>query len=276
MNKQITFIGAGNMAHSLIGGLIDNQYQANMITAIDPNQDMLTKLQQSFSVNTVDNVEHAAETLHQSDCIVLAVKPQVMQDVIQQYRSALSIDNTVFISIAAGISSASLEKWLTNKAAIVRCMPNTPALVQMGASVLYANANVSTEQKKLADSILAAVGSTSWAADEDILHAVTATSGSGPAYFFLLMEQMQAAAQDMGIDADQARALVTQTALGAATMAANSATQLSTLRENVTSKGGTTAAALDSFAKAKFNSSVKEALRAAEQRSREMATLFDQ
>ncbi len=273
MNKQkITFIGAGNMAYSLIGGLIENGVAAKQITAIDPNTEQLSKLEDAFGINTLQN---ANESLTSSDCVVLAVKPQIMRTVLEQYEGFFNTDKTVFISIAAGITSESLQKWLKPTAAIIRCMPNTPSLVQTGATVLFANSHTSDEQKQLANNILSAVGSCSWVNDENDLHAVTATSGSGPAYFFLLMEHMQAAAESLGLESEQAKELIIQTALGAAKMAQASENDLSTLRQNVTSKGGTTAAALEQFAVNDLDAIVKKALTAANDRSVEMATLFD-
>lgn len=269
---NITFIGAGNMAFSIIGGLIDNGYPADCIYAIDPNAEQLSKLKSAFAIQTSAQAEDAKG----SDCVVLAVKPQIMRQVLAAYSAYVNVETTLFISIAAGITCASLQKWLSPQSAIVRCMPNTPALVQTGATVLFANAHVNTSQQSLAENILSAVGLCSWTDEEEKLHAVTATSGSGPAYFFLLMEQMQAAAESLGLQQEQARELVTQTALGAAKMAIASPESLATLRENVTSKGGTTAAALEVFSKANLNESVKLALQAAASRSREMAELFDE
>ena len=156
---KITFIGAGNMAYSLIGGLINNAYPADSITAIDMNQGQLDKLSKAFAINTLVGPD---DSIRDSDCLIFAVKPQVMRDVIAQYQRYLSLQDTLFISIAAGISVTSLEKWLSPQAAIVRCMPNTPALVQAGATVLYANSHVSDAQKNLANDILSAVGLCTW------------------------------------------------------------------------------------------------------------------
>lgn len=259
------------MANSIIGGLINDQYSADLVHAIDPNPEQLDKLAAAYAIHTHTHLEQPLA----ADCIVLAVKPQVMQQVIESYHAYFNCNTSLFISIAAGISLKSLQTWLSADAAIVRCMPNTPALVQTGATVLTANAQVNQAQKTLADTLMAAVGECSWTADEALLDAVTATSGSGPAYFFLLMEQMQRAAEQLGLDPDQARALVAQTALGAAKMAKADKTPFATLRENVTSKGGTTAAALAVFEEKQFADSVKLALQAAAERSQAMQKAFE-
>lgn len=260
------------MAYSIIGGLINNDFPPSLITAIDPNADQLAKLKDNFAINTHTHIEATIA----ADCVVLAVKPQVMRTVIDQYRDYFELEKTLFVSIAAGISIASLSKWLSATTPIVRCMPNTPALVQSGATVLTANSYASQAFKEMADNILSAVGICHWTDDENLMHAVTATSGSGPAYFFLLMEQMQLTAEKLGLDKEQAKQLVVQTALGAAKMAQANATSFTTLRENVTSKGGTTAAALNVFAEKQFNESVKLALQAAADRSLDMQNEFDQ
>lgn len=270
-SSTIVFIGAGNMAYSIIGGLVNNQYPADLIHAVDPNPAQLSKLASAYAVHTHKQIEQPLT----ADCIVLAVKPQVMQQVIETYHAYFNCDNSLFISIAAGISLQSLQTWLSADAAIVRCMPNTPALVQTGATVLTANAKVDQAQKTLTDKLMTAVGECSWTSDEALMDVITATSGSGPAYFFLLMEQMQAAAEQLGLDPNQARALVAQTALGAAKMAKANNTSFTTLRENVTSKGGTTAAALAVFEEKQFADSVKLAIQAAAERSQAMQKAFE-
>jgi len=179
--------------------------------------------------------------------------------------------NPLYVSIAAGIRSADIARWLGDDAAVVRCMPNTPALIQCSATALYANKTVTEMQKQRADEILHAVGITTWVADEDLLDVVTALSGSGPAYFFLLMEAMQKTAVRLGLDKETAASLTLQTALGAARMADESELDVEQLRARVTSKGGTTAAAIASFEHDDFYNNVNKALQAAYNRSRELA-----
>ena len=242
MNKQqIGFIGGGNMASSLIGGLVSNGYPADKITVADLDADKLAYLSETFGVNTTLDSLVLAEKV---DVLVLAVKPQHMQTVAEVISSAVQQKQPVLVSIAAGIRVDALERWLGQGLALVRCMPNTPALVKTGATGLYANAQVTESQKDQVESLLRAVGVTVWVATEQELDAVTALSGSGPAYFFLMMEALEAAAVDAGLDQETAQLLTQETALGAAKMALASSESAAVLRQRVTSPGGTTERAL--------------------------------
>ena len=267
MTTRIAFIGGGNMAASLAGGLIAAGASPASIIVAEPDADRRAQLSNQFDVaTTADNLE----TLLQ-DVVVLSVKPQLMQTVCRQLAESANVNNPLYVSIAAGIRTADIARWLGGVVAVVRCMPNTPALIQCGATALYANKSVSEAQQHLADEILRAAGITAWVADEDLLDVVTAVSGSGPAYFFLLMEAMQKTAVDLGLDKETAASLTLQTALGAARMANESELDVQELRARVTSKGGTTAAAISSFEHDDFHRNVSKALNAAYNRSRELA-----
>ncbi|KAF3978723.1 MAG: pyrroline-5-carboxylate reductase [Methylococcales symbiont of Iophon sp. n. MRB-2018] len=266
--KKIGFIGGGNMASSLIRGLIASGHPANLLWVSDTNQKTLDTLSSNLQVNiSVDN----NVIVEQVDVIVLAVKPQILNTVAEQIAPLLQKRNTLVVSIAAGISQDSLGKWLGQNCAVVRCMPNTPAMVQTGATALHANSEVSVEQKGLAENILRAVGISLWVDHESEMDAVTAVSGSGPAYFFLLMEAMEQAALEMGLDENTARLLIQQTALGAAKIALESDESSKQLRQRVTSPGGTTQQAIETFEKGGFVQLVSKALHAARDRSIEMS-----
>ena len=272
MNASIGFIGGGNMAASLIGGLREAGCNANNIIVAEPDAAHREQLQSRFGVTTT---EDNADTLKQ-DFVVLAVKPQAMHEVCSELQPQLADNDCAFVSIAAGIRSNSIDRWLGGNRAIVRCMPNTPALLQCGATGMFANARVSEAQRQQAEAILASVGITVWVDDEALLDAITAVSGSGPAYYFLMMEAMSDAGVELGLDAATAQQLVTQTALGAARMMAQSEDSAATLRANVTSKGGTTEQAIRSFEQNGFRDMVKQALQAARDRSIELADELDQ
>lgn len=264
----ITFIGAGNMARSLIAGLIQDKADVRLRVA-DPDQHQLDAIRKHWPdvLATTDNLE----AMQGADVVVLAVKPQVMGEVVGSLQDIAQRGRPLFVSIAAGIREEALNRWLGGNLPIVRCMPNTPALVQCGATGLYANAQVSEDQRSLAESILRAVGVTLWFEEESKLDAVTAISGSGPAYFFLVMEAMQAAAEKLGIRTEDAHLLIVQTALGAARLALESDDPPAELRRKVTSKGGTTAAALQVLNDGGLADLFDKALQAAESRSRELA-----
>jgi len=266
--KKIGFIGGGNMASSLINGLITSGHSASQIWVSDTNPDTLQSLAESLKVNITDNND---ELVKDVDVVVLAVKPQVMRLVTENIKNSSTNKAQLFVSIAAGISQASLAEWLGNDVAIVRCMPNTPALVMTGATALHANSVVSNEQKDLAENILRAVGISLWVEKESELDAVTAVSGSGPAYYFLLMEAMEEAALQLGLCEKTARLLIQQTALGAAKIALESDDTPSELRLKVTSPGGTTEQALNAFNDGGFTPLVSKALHAARDRSIEMS-----
>ena len=264
---NIAFIGAGNMATSIVGGLVEAGHPADHIRAADPFPDSLDRLQAVAPVVSCANNKEAASA---ADVIILAVKPQVMAEVCSDLADSLG-SNALVISIAAGITIASMQSWLGEDTAIVRCMPNTPALLGCGATGLYANDRVSEDQCRQAETVLNAVGILSWVPTEQHLDAVTALSGSGPAYFFLFMEAMIDAGIGQGLDRETAASLAQQTALGAARMAQESDVDLVELRRRVTSPGGTTQAAVESFEAAGLRDVVTQAMQAAADRADEMA-----
>jgi pyrroline-5-carboxylate reductase len=266
--KKIGFIGGGNMASSLISGLITSGHSPQLIWVADIDADRLHALAEKKKVNIADSNDALVNAV---DVMVLAVKPQVLQTVAESISSRVQQKHPLVVSIAAGVSQQSLAHWLGNDIAIVRCMPNTPALVLTGATALHANENVSAEQRDLAENILRAVGLAIWVANESELDAVTAVSGSGPAYFFLLLEAMEKTAVDLGLNEQTARLLVQQTALGAAKIALESSESPAQLRQRVTSPGGTTQSALEVFEQGGFKNLVAKALYAARNRSIEMS-----
>jgi pyrroline-5-carboxylate reductase len=261
---NIAFIGGGNMAEALIAGLIKGGHKAQSITVSDSRDERLQALAGSYGVQTDnDNAAVAAA----ADVVVLAVKPQQMKEVARQV--ANSAAQATVISIAAGITTASLHQELgASHPAIVRVMPNTPALVGAGMSVLFSKADESHRAR--AEYVLAASGETAWVAEENLLHAVTAVSGSGPAYFFLLAELMQAAAESMGLPKEMAHKLATQTAMGAGKMLAESGRTAVELRHQVCSPGGTTQAALDEMYERGLPEAVRRGINAAAKRSKEL------
>ena len=265
-HPRITFIGAGNMATSLIGGLLAQGIPASHIRASDPGAEQRAKVAAEFGIELF---ESNAEAIAGADVVVLATKPQVLKGVSQALAPSLQ-PGQLIVSIAAGITCASLASWLGD-VAIVRCMPNTPALLRQGVSGLYANAKVSAAQRQQAEQLLSAVGLALWLDEEQLIDAVTAVSGSGPAYFFLLIEAMTAAGVKLGLPADIAAQLTLQTALGAAHMAVSSDVDAAELRRRVTSPAGTTEAAIKSFQANGFEALVEQALGAAAHRSAEMA-----
>lgn len=266
--KKIGFIGGGNMATSLINGLIASGHQPNQLWVSDANQETLQSLAATLNVNVTHNNN---DLVNEVDVVVLAVKPQVLRGVAEQIADTLRGRDVLVVSIAAGISQESLSEWLGNNMAIVRCMPNTPALVRTGATGLHANSRVSAEQKDLAENILRSVGIALWVDHESELDAVTAVSGSGPAYYFLLMEAMEQTALELGLSEQTARLLIQQTALGAAKIALESHETPSELRQRVTSPGGTTQQAIKTFEEGGFSQLVSKALHAARDRSVEMS-----
>ncbi|WP_416427350.1 pyrroline-5-carboxylate reductase [Pseudomonas sp. App30] len=263
---RIAFIGAGNMAASLIGGLRAQGLEAQQIRASDPGEETRARISAEHGIETfADNGQAVAG----ADVVVLAVKPQAMKAVCEALRPSLA-PNQVVVSIAAGITCASMTQWLGQQP-IVRCMPNTPALLRQGVSGLYATAQVTEQQRQQAEALLSAVGIALWLDDEQQLDAVTAVSGSGPAYFFLLIEAMTAAGEKLGLPRETAAKLTLQTALGAAHMAVSSDVDAAELRRRVTSPAGTTEAAIKSFQAGGFEALVEKALGAAAHRSAEMA-----
>jgi pyrroline-5-carboxylate reductase len=264
----VTFIGGGNMARSLIGGLVARGREPAAIHVAEPHSPFREALARDFSVDVhSDNIAAA-----QLGAIwVIAVKPQVLRSVAESLAGIAQAQRPLIISIAAGITSGQLERWLGGNLPVVRAMPNTPALVGAGATGLFANTWVSARQKQSADELLKSTGLTVWIDDESLMDAVTALSGSGPAYVFLLAEAMQAAGEAQGLPTEAARALAVQTLAGAAQMLAESAEPAAVLRQRVTSPGGTTQAALESFEAGGFRALVASAIAAATRRGRELS-----
>jgi pyrroline-5-carboxylate reductase len=265
----ITFIGAGNMARSLIGGLLAGGCDPARVRASDPMAEQRSALAALGITATEDN----AGVVAGADVVVLAVKPQVMGAVL---RSLSLAPTQLVISIAAGVPIASLERWSASHQPIVRCMPNTPALLRAGITALFANPAVDPAQSALAEQILGAAGRTLWVDEERLLDAVTAVSGSGPAYFFYLMEAMIAAGEALGLSRAIAAELTLETAYGAALMARQPGADPAELRRNVTSPGGTTERALRIFDESGVREIVIAALRGADQRAAELAREFGQ
>jgi len=266
-SSTIGFIGAGNMAYALISGLINNDFPAENIAVSDLSSELLSQRKTEFNLKVfTDNTD----LVNNCDIIVLAVKPQVLFDVCDQIKNDIS-DKHLIISIAAGIRSHDINRWLGKGRAIVRTMPNTPALLGKGITGMFANEEVSDEQKTNSEDIINAVGSSIWVESEDMVDAVTAVSGSGPAYFFLMIESMTKAGMALGLDEESANKLSIETALGAAMMAKNSSDNVHELRAKVTSPNGTTQAAIESFQDQDFEVIVSHALRAAYDRASELA-----
>ncbi|MES2074530.1 MAG: pyrroline-5-carboxylate reductase [Pseudomonadota bacterium] len=265
---KIAFIGGGNMASALIAGLAGKLTAGANIHVVDPNAAALDKLRQQFGVGTAAAADAALGAV---DVIVLAVKPQSMREVAAQLLPLLNqAARPLILSIAAGIRAADLSRWLGGYGAIVRCMPNTPALIGLGITGMVAADGVSAAQKEAADAILKAVGATVWLADEGLIDPVTAVSGSGPAYVFYFIEAMQQAALEMGLSAQQGSELALATFVGAAQLAAQSSEPVALLRERVTSKGGTTYAALSSMEESGVRDAIVKAMKAAAERGREL------
>lgn len=268
LEKSIGFIGGGNMASSLIGGLIADGIALEKISVAEPDSDRRATLQSHFAINVVDSSEALLEI---SEIIILAVKPPVIHEVCSAMSEKLQGYSPLFISVAAGIQVDDINRWLGGEQAIIRTMPNTPALIRAGATGLFANAKVSIEQRELAESIMRAVGITVWVESEHEIDIVTALSGSGPAYFFLIIELMQQSAQKLGLSEDSSRLLALQTAFGATKMALESSDDCATLRQKVTSPGGTTERAIGIMLDKKIDETIDEALTGARDRARELA-----
>ncbi|AXQ21324.1 pyrroline-5-carboxylate reductase [Acinetobacter wuhouensis] len=264
LNCNITFIGGGNMAQALIGGLLSRGLPATRITVSDPVEKVRELLKEKDVHVTDDNVA----AIKDADIVVFAVKPQVLGTVLKPLNGLFA--NKLIISIVAGAEIKTISD-LTGNNRIVRVMPNTPALVQTGAHGMYANEEVETKDRELATQVLASTGLTIWVGSEAQIDAVTAVSGSGPAYFFYMMESMIRAGKNMGLDEKVATALTLQTALGAAQMAITSSSAPSELRKNVTSPNGTTQAAIEVFDRAQISQNIQTALAAAQKRSQELA-----
>jgi len=267
-NKTVIgFIGAGNMAYALIKGLLNNGFDASQINISDPNEELLLNRESELKVTTYsDNTS----LLSNSDIIFFAVKPQVLSSVCLELKGVVKSKH-LFVSIVAGIRSSDINRWLGGNFALIRTMPNTPALFQSGVTGLFANEVVDNEQKSLVESILSSVGECFWVNEEKLIDAITAISGSGPAYFFLLMESMKQAGMALGLDEETANSLSIQTAYGASLMANKTGKDSRTLRTEVTSPNGTTQSAIESFQDQNFEGIVANATRAAYDRARELS-----
>ena len=266
--NSIGFIGGGNMAGSLIGGLIHDGCAADALWVSDPSEPRRQGFASRFGIHA--STDNSALVAH-CDVVVLAVKPQVLAEVCADIAAAVQQRQPLLISIAAGVRSNTIQHWLGGGVSLVRVMPNTPALVQSGAAGLFATTAVSEAQRGVAESIMRAVGLTLWVRDEASMDAVTALSGSGPAYFFLVMEAMEKAGRALGLSAESARLLTLQTAFGAARMALESEHDAAELRRRVTSPGGTTEAALQVLINGNIEALFADALAAAHARSVEMS-----
>lgn len=271
-NPTIAFVGAGNMAAALISGLIADGTPPQRLLASDPDETRLQQLAHTAGIRTLQDNEAA---VREADVVVLAVKPQILQQVAKGIAAAVRDRRPLVISIAAGVRSDTLARWLGGDIPLVRSMPNTPAMLQAGATALYATPGVSEMQREQAESVLRAVGLVQWIEDEALMDAVTALSGSGPAYFFLFMEAMERAGEKLGLPAETARLLTLQTALGAARMAIEAGEDPAELRRRVTSPGGTTEQAIAAFENEGLAGLVERALTAARDRSIELSRLLD-
>jgi pyrroline-5-carboxylate reductase len=264
----ISLIGAGNMGSSLIGGLIAAGHPNDKLWAADTSLDKLDRLKATFNIHTtLDNTEAVIT----ADVVIFAVKPLLFAPVAKELAQTLQIHRPLIISIAAGIQVATMVHYLGNEAAIVRAMPNTPALVRLGATALFANAAVSNGDRKIAEKIMSAVGLVKWLKTEALMDSITALSGSGPAYFFLIMEALEQAAVELGLPVDIAHLFTLQTALGAANMAIKSDKSLAELRKEVTSTGGTTEKAIAVLEEYNIRQLLLKTLETAKLRSEELA-----
>lgn len=268
----VVFIGGGNMARSLVGGLIARGVDASMIRVVDPNAGTRDALARDFGI---DVRAEAADAVDGAATWVLATKPQVLRGVCESLASTAQATRPLVLSIAAGITATQLERWLGGDVAVVRTMPNTPALLGAGVTGLFANAHVDAVGRARAQALLQSAGATVWLDDEARMDAVTGTSGSGPAYVFLLAEAMEDAAIAQGLPADDARTLVVQTVLGAARMLAESGEAPAELRRRVTSPGGTTQAAIETFEAGGLRALVGDAIANATRRGGELSAAND-
>ncbi|MCF6438036.1 pyrroline-5-carboxylate reductase [Pseudoalteromonas luteoviolacea] len=269
-NKTIAFIGTGNMSYAIIGGMLKNGFSAQNIIATNRNQAKLDKVASDFAVQTTsDNLDAIAR----ADVVVLSVKPQMMEALCDSFRSAnLDLRDKIIISVAAGITISRLEDMLQCDTKLVRCMPNTPSLVGLGVSGLFSQ-DIDDQEKAFVDTIFSATGITTWLKEENQINDIIAVTGSSPAYFFLFMQAIEEKARQLGFDEQQARQLVQQTALGAAQMAVTQPeVSLEQLRANVTSKGGTTHAAIESMKADQLPQTVASAMDACIARAEEMET----
>ena len=267
MASNVTFIGAGNMASAIFGGMIESGYPREAITATSPDDAMLAPLRERYGIHTeTDNNTAVAN----ADVVVLAVKPQIMHDVCAAMRDGVQERKPLIVSVAAGLTAETLERWLGGELPVIRCMPNTPSLVGSGASGLYANRLVNDDQKTLPTSLMEAVGLVEWVEKEVLLEAVTAVAGSAPAYFYLVFEALEEAGVKLGLPAESARRLAVQTGLGAAQMVQQGDTDPAQLRRNVMSPNGTTERAVNHLEQAGLRQIFLEAAEVCAARAREM------
>jgi pyrroline-5-carboxylate reductase len=270
-HPNIAIIGAGNMGASLLGGLVAKDYPLNKITIADPSTEKLTPLQKQYKVQ----ISTANLTIVKTaSVIIFAIKPQIFAEVARELADTIQQQKPLIISIAAGITLSAMQQWLGKKIPIVRSMPNTPALIGCGASALLANPYVSEQQKQMTEMILQTVGITTWLDDEKLMDVITALSGSGPAYFFSIIEALQEAGEKLGLTPEVARLFTLQTAYGAARMAIEDKRTTQELRKAVTSPGGTTAAALQVLEKYNIVNIMTETVLAAKNRAEELANTF--
>lgn len=269
--QAIGFIGGGNMASSLIGGLLADGYDPKRIVVSDPDSEKLAQLAARFGiVAAADN----SDAVNRSNVVVLAVKPQILEEAACDLAISVQSRKPLLVSIVAGVREKDLQRWLGGGIALVRAMPNTPALLQAGATALHADDRVSEQQRDQAETILRAVGLTRWVENEDMMDIVTALSGSGPAYFFLVMEALEQAGNELGLPADTTRLLILQTALGASRMAIESKLGPGELRANVTSPGGTTEKALQTLAEGGLQELIIKAVADARDRSKTLSRML--
>lgn len=271
-NKKISFIGGGNMAQALISGLLACGVKPELITVSAPSIETRQRFIEQ-QIHTVDASADPKAAIIGADIVVLAVKPQVMKSVLSTFAEAL--DNQLVISVAAGLSTATLSQMLGGYSNIVRAMPNTPANIQMGATGLYSDAHLTETQKQLASAVMEASGLAIWVEDEELMHAVTAVAGSAPAYVFYFLESMIDGAVALGLDKEQASKLAMQTVLGAAQMAVDSAESPRDLRHKVMSPNGTTQAAIESMQQNEIGPRISAAMQACYERSQALAKEID-
>ena len=272
-HQAILLIGAGNMGTSIAKGLIANQWPAELITFCEQQTARHATLKHEFPQCNI--IATAKDITRAPDVIILAVKPHDMAQVCKSLSQHQTFNDALYITVAAGLPISCYQTWLAESATIVRCMPNTPAAIGLAMTGLYTADDTRQDDKQLADQILSAIGKTLWVDKESMLDAVTAVSGSGPAYLFYLMECMQNSGQTLGLSREESYALTLQTMLGAAQLAAHQDIDFGTLRANVTSKGGTTEQAINCFIKNNLQDIVEQALTAAADRAQDISQSFD-
>ncbi len=265
---KITFIGGGNMATAMIGGMVKRGFLGSQIHVVDPNQERRAHLEAEFGISPAE----PGVPLPASDAVIFAIKPQQFRAVAEAVRPWLN--NALVISVAAGIRAETLAQWFAPQPRIVRVMPNTPALIQAGMSGVYATPEVTAADRALTERILSAIGQFVWVDEETDMDGITAISGSGPAYVFYFMEALQAAARAQGFNPEVAKKLAFQTFAGAVKLAQDSTDDIATLRTKVTSKGGTTERAINAFENSQLRSTIIGAAAAAAARSKELGEEF--